>query len=301
MEITQPALSRQMRELEFDVGVSLLERGTRGVELTVAGREFRSDAQAVLGVVDQLPEEIRRAKRGAEERRCVVGVVPHPLVEAMLTRVVVDLESRTPRVRIGTRGLLAAGLPDLMRKSEMDIAIGFVHPARTPLAPNVTIVRLIEDEVSYALLARTHPLAREASLALQDLQEVPLIFPSRESAPPWYDVVMHHFDAAGARPRVHLEYEGVTTIATIVEQGVGWALGFRSYVGHEPSGTALIPLRDFRLPWGIGLLYRKDESRSTILATIDAIISTARQMFPPAVSAPVGTPFTGNASGAVIS
>ena len=279
LEITQPALSRQMRELEYDVGVTLLERQTRGVELTAAGRALHSDAQGVLAVVDRLPADVRRAKRGSEERRCVVAAVPHPGVHEILARVITEMEGRTPRVRVGTRGISTPNIPALLRRSEVDIALGFVIPARTAADSEVARVRLMDDELCYAVLPKTHPLAKEEVLTLKDLQYVPFIFPSREETPPFYDVMMHHLDEAGARPRTHLAYSGIKTITAMIAQGLGWTAGARSFIGHEPAGTAFVRVSDLRLPWGVELLYRKDESRAAILATIDAVIEVADHLY----------------------
>jgi DNA-binding transcriptional LysR family regulator len=280
LDVSQPALSRQMRELEYDVGVTLLERGTRGVALTAPGEAFRSDALAVLAVVDRLPAEVRRAKRGSEERRCVIGTVSHPAVDALLTAVITEMESRSQRVRVGARSLASSDIPKYLRRSEVDLAIAFAIPARTPHDVDFARRRLMDDELSCAVLPAAHPLASAPILSLHDLADLPFVFPTRDEAPPpLYDVLMHQFDAVGARPRTHLAYSGIKTITAMVAQGLGWAIGTRSFLGQAPPGTAVVPLSDFKLPWGIELLYRKDESRPAILATMEAIVEGARQMF----------------------
>jgi len=278
--ITQPALSRQMRDLEYDVGVDLLERGTRGVELTAPGQVFLDDVNDLLTVVDHLSTEVQRAKRGAAQR-CVIGVVPHPHIDKIVATVLADLETRGVRVRAGTRAVGTPFQVDALTKSEIDIGIGFAYPARVPASEHFTRVRLFDDELSFALLPAKHPLAKRSSLSLADLKDVPFIFPGRETFPPVYDVVMHQFSAAGVRPRVDAEYEGVHTIWSLTGEGVGWCLGLREQAHFPPPGTTAIPLRDFKLPWGAELVYRKDESRAAILTAIDAIIDRARQMFPP--------------------
>lgn len=301
LDITQPALSRQMRELEYDIGTQLLERGTRGVELTPAGRALHPDAQGILAVVDQIAAEVKRAQRGAQERRCVIGVVPHPHVDTLVALAVSEMEGRAPRVRVGTRAVDSPLQPEALRASEIDIGIGFAYPARVPSQTLVTRVRILDDEMNQALLAIDHPLATRESVSLADLANVPFIFPERTFFPPLYDVVMHQFESANVTPRRDAEYQGLQTIWALTAQGLGWALGWKEQAHQPPPGTKCIRIRDFHLPWGVELSYRRDESRAPILATIDTIIESARQLFPSKVPASIAKLGPVNASNTLIS
>src|SRR5438034_8242297 len=132
MKVTQPALSRQMRELEYDVSVQLLERGTRGMELTAAGEVFLGDVQSVLAIVDHVPREMRRAVRGSA-LRCVVALVPHPYADRILTRAMADLEGRESRVRMGVRAVMTPQQSEALRAGDVDIGIGHAFPV--PVRP----------------------------------------------------------------------------------------------------------------------------------------------------------------------
>ncbi|HEX7939427.1 MAG TPA: LysR family transcriptional regulator [Gemmatimonadaceae bacterium] len=292
MELTQPALSRQMKELEFDVGVALFERGTRGVELTTAGQAFLADVNGVLTIAEHMKREAGRAQRGTTQH-CVVGVVPHPHVDRLVADLVSEVESHTKFVRIGTRMLGTPSMPAALEHSEIDVALGFAYPIRVPPNPNVIRVRLFDDEMSYALLAPNHPLAGSTSLSVAELSNVPLLFPPRSTFPPVHSVVMHEFDRLGVQPRIDGTYEGVVTIWAMAAQGLGWALGLREQAADPPMGLVSIPLRDFKLPWGGELVYRKDESRAPILAVIDVIVARANHVFTPkrvGTTTPVSTP-----------
>jgi len=280
MDISQPALSRQMKDLEYDVGVSLFERGTRGVELTPAGEAFLTDVTSVLTVVEHMKQEAVRAERGAAQQ-CFIGVVPHPNVDRLVADVVGRLGTGPSRVRIGTRMVGTPSIEGALERSEIDLGIGFIYPARVPASQLVTRVPLYEDEASYALLPKDHPLATSKSLSLADLSDVPFLWPARDVFPPIYDVVMHQFSLAGTQPRIEGTYEGAVTIWAVAAQGLGWAIGLREQAVAPPQGLVSIPLRDFKLPWGGELVYRKDESRVPILAVIDAVVSRAAEIFGP--------------------
>ena len=278
--LSQPALSRQMRELEYDVGVQLLERVTRGVELTAAGEALQSDARGILAVVDRLPAEVKRAKRGALERRCVIGVVPHPHIDTITALTVAEMESRSPRVRVGTRSVESPAQAAALTSSEIDLAIGFRYPARVPTGNEFARVGLFDDEMCYAILAAKHPFPGRAEVSLAELSVVPFMWGPRKFFPALYDVVMHQFELANVRPRVEGEYAGLQTVWALAAQGLGWTLGWEGMAHQPPPGTAMIRISDFSLPWGADLIYRKDESRAPILATIDSMLETARQLFP---------------------
>jgi len=168
--------------------------------------------------------------------------------------------------------LLGIGLFIRLKVEETPVFAAAERSARVPL---------FDDEMNCVLLARTHPLATATSLSTVDLNAVPFLFPARETFPPVHDVVMHEFDRCGARPRIDSTYEGVVTIWAVAAQGLGWALGLREQAADPPMGLKAIPLRDFRLAWGGELLYRKDESRASILTVIDTIVSRARELFKP--------------------
>ncbi len=301
LDLSQPALSRQMRELEYDVGVQLLERVTRGVELTPAGEALQSDARGILAVVDRLPAEVKRAKRGAQERRCVIGCVPHPHVDTIEALTVSEMEARSPRVRVGTRGVESPSQAAALTSGEIDLAIGFRYPARVPTGNDFARVPLFDDEVSYAILSKDSPLAGRAELTLEDLSAVPFMWGPRRFFPALYDVVMHQFELANVRPRVEGEYAGLQTVWALAAQGLGWTLGWKGMAHQPPPGTVMIHITDYKLPWGADLIHRKDESRAPILATIDAMVETARQLFPPKRRVSGGTLPEANASRAVIS
>jgi DNA-binding transcriptional LysR family regulator len=274
MELTQPALSRQMRDLEHDVGVDLLKRETRGMELTEAGESFLADVHGVLSVADHLRKEVSRARRGTAGE-CDIGLVPHPDVSHILGMAVKALAGGTPNVMIKTRSLVSPLQTAALQKSEVDVVVGFAFPVPNQASEGLIRQQLFEDEICAALLRADHPLATGESLSLADLQDVPFLFSSRDFFTRFYDTVMQEFALAGFQPRIDATYDRLVTTWSLVGQGLGWTLGWRSQMREPPVGLRAVPLRDFTLGWGAEIIYRRDESRATILAVIDAIIDAA--------------------------
>ena len=279
--VTQPALSRQMRELEYDVGVALFSRESRGMEITAAGESFRDDVSDVLSVVDKIAQEIHRAERG-QKQRCVIAVVPHPAVDAIVPRVVADLEARGERVRVGTRAIMSIHQAAALHAGEIDISLSYAFPVPKTMVHggHLTTVQLIEDRISVALLPKGHALANQPVLDGSQLGAMPFVWMRRDFYPAFHDVVLARLAAVGLSPRSGGEFEGLTTMLSIVRQGGGWTLGWQSHLHDPPPGLTAVPIADFSLPWGVVMTYRQDEARVPVLATIDALVSHAGQWAP---------------------
>jgi DNA-binding transcriptional LysR family regulator len=277
--VTQPALSRQMRELEYDVGVALFSRESRGMDITTAGETFRDDVADVLSVVDKIPQELRRAARG-QTQRCVIAVVPHPVVDKIVARSLAELEAPGEGVRVGTRMVMSPAQVEALQNGDVDIGLGHTYPVpkSLPAGEHIITVPLFDDRISAALLPKSHPLATRSQLEVRELADIPFIWTGRDFHPSFYDVVFGELARWGLRPRVDREFDGLTTIWSCVLQGGGWTLGWRSHLDEPPLGLAAIPLANFDLPWGVVMSYRQDESRVPVLATIDALMGHATQL-----------------------
>jgi DNA-binding transcriptional LysR family regulator len=299
LEITQPALSRQMRDLEYDVSVKLMERGTRGMELTAAGQGFLSDVKNLLSVADHLRKEVRRAERGSTGR-CEIGVAPHPVALRILGAAMQQLSTTHPSLAVHTRQVPSPQQATALRKSELDVVVGLCFPVPPAASDGLARHRLVDDSLCAALLSTRHPLASAPELSLADLRDVPFLFGGRPFFPRFYDTVMQAFRQAHVEPRIENTYDRLPTTWSIAALGEGWTLGWRSHLDEPPAGLRAVLLRDFHLPWGAELVYRQDESRPVILAVIDAIEAASRAASG-AVTASIARLPSTHASGAVIS
>jgi DNA-binding transcriptional LysR family regulator len=139
------------------------------------------------------------------------------------------------------------------------------------------------DVASCALVACDSPLASRASIAFHELVDIPFLFPDRTFQPALYDQLFSIFEGRAFKPRVDQTYDGLKTIWTMVAEGRGWALGFRSQCESPPPGTKSVPVDGFSLPWGIDVLSRVDESRTLTLLMIDMLHDIARHYQDPAL------------------
>jgi DNA-binding transcriptional LysR family regulator len=179
--ISTPTLSQQIKQLEREVGATLLIRHSRGVELTPAGQVFLARARETIQAAGLALKDTRRAA-GLDEPVLRLGLlngIPGWLPAALE-------QLATDRYPNSTVTLEAGTTTDQLRMlTAGEIDLGLV---RTPLTlPAATTSEHLADEELGVLLAATHPLAAQAELTLDDLAGLELIWIPRAAAPEFYD------------------------------------------------------------------------------------------------------------------
>ena len=288
--ITQPALSRQVRDLEREIGVPLLDRAARGVAPTPAGESFYADAMHVLDQVERLTSEVRRARRGMEGR-CVIGAVPTPLAARAVSRAVRTAAEAFPGTELLVEDIPTPRQPAALMEARIDLGVahGTLGDA---FDPELLRIPLYDDPLDTALLAIDHPLARRRALDIRELAGVPFLFARRSHFPDFYDMVIAAVRRAGIEPSPKDEYDGLETLWALVAEGRGWLLGGSSQRRQPPPRTVGVPLTDLSLPWGVELLQRTDEQRPLVLRMAEIIrqVAAAPAALPPSLGALDGAP-----------
>jgi DNA-binding transcriptional LysR family regulator len=179
--ISQPALSQQIRRLEGELRLKLLERTSHGVRLTPEGAAFLPEATAIVQQVDHATAVARALAEGASGhlRLSYVRTIPGGLPE----RIVREYQRRFPRVHLsadsGSTGANAARL----LIGELDVA--FVHPPLEHAAALGCVEISIEPLV--VAIPSTHPLSRRRRIRREQLAGVPLVYFPRANSPAVYD------------------------------------------------------------------------------------------------------------------
>ena len=181
LHISTPTLSQQIKQLEREVGATLLIRHSRGVELTPAGQVFLARARETIQAAGLALKDTRRAA-GLDEPILRLGLlngIPGWL-PAALEQLAAD------RFPAGTVTLEAGTTTDQLRMlGTGEIDLGLVR-APVTLPPAMTSEQLADEELG-VLLTATHPLAAEPELTLDDLAGLELIWIPRAAAPEFYD------------------------------------------------------------------------------------------------------------------
>lgn len=275
--LAQPTLSKALKDLETDVGATLLTRTARGVAPTGAGESLARDARRILGAADRLASEAQRAVRGASGR-VVVGIAP----AAPFWDLVSDATARLPQtpepIDIVVDEVPTPRQVAQLREASIDLALGHRFPTAPDLEASVVREQLVPDSLDTALLPASHPRAGAAELALTELGDLPFLFMKREFNPAFYDLVLTTMARAHYVPRLEGSYDAIPSIWALVAQGVGWGLGSRAQLASPPRGVAVVPLKDFALPWGVELTYRRAEARPAVLELLAAMRRAAEAL-----------------------
>jgi len=277
--VTQPALSRQLRELEDMLALPLLERSARGVSLAPAGAALAGDCPGVLRSLDRLVRETRRARRGMQGH-CVVGAVATVAASELLGRLLVACANRHPHLHITIEDVATPAQTVALERGEIDLGLAHAYPVLP--TPALRHQRVYEDRLQAALVSTSHPLAGRKRLAAGDLAGVPLLFMDRGFHPLFHDRLMQALGALGLTPRVDSTYDGLQVVWSLAAQGKGWAFGFRSHLKRPPAGTVAVPIAGLDVPWGLDLLRRKVEPSLAVRSVAQVIREVARARTPPA-------------------
>src|SRR5438105_11209746 len=171
LRVAQPALSRQVQDLEDELGVDLLRRSPRGVTLTAEGKLFLEEARELLKRAHESVEKVRARARG-EYGELNVGYAPSPTVE-ILPPALTAFQKALPRVRVLLHDLSSDELFAGLRNATLELAVTVLQPIGNESAG-------IEFELlrTYPLcvaMAATHPFARLKSITLENLAAEPLV------------------------------------------------------------------------------------------------------------------------------
>lgn len=270
LKLTQPALSRQIRDLESAVGMPLVKRIPRGVRVTTAGEVLRGQADLVERLLDRLYSDLRAANRGMKQE-CLIGSVTTPITSRIIARAVRLMDDVHPSVM----DVATPEQPELLRRGRIDIGICHAYPelsAESELGHE----RLVDDLIECALLGKHHRLAGRESLSATEMSEVPFLFMPREFHPLFYDRVLGAFRGLKLEPRIEREYTGLHTVWSIAAQGGGWALGFRSHRKDPPENLVAVPIKGLSVQWGLDMMWRKEDANPWVARVVEAVRQTSR-------------------------
>lgn len=236
LHIAQPPLSQQIRQLERELGVTLLTRSTRKVELTPAGECYLQRARAILASIDDAGEEAGRVAAG-ELGRLAIGFTGSATYELLpwLARV---LRRELPGIELDLRGEMLT--PDQVAALlDRSLDLGFLRP---PVRHTDVEVRVLRREPLIAVLPETHPLAGRSHVRLADLRDEPFItYPSHHRSVV-YEAVLDACQRAGFSPRGTEEVRETSTLVSFVAAGLGVALVPASVQHLQITGAQYRPL-----------------------------------------------------------
>lgn len=261
LHIAQQSLSQQIRTLEAQLGVTLLRRSSRGVELTGAGAALLREARPVLAQAERAVEAVRRAARG-EQGELRVGFLAS-VANYVMPPIVRAFRERHPGVTLRTQDVTIASLVAGLREGSLDAGL-----SRPPLVDDLATERVLREPVA-AVLPEGHPLADRDELTLADLAGEPWVLTPRASWPPWHRKYDEDFARAGYRPRVVQRGTSVQGLLALVAAGVGVTRLPLSARSLRDGGVTFVPLAGDEAD--VVLVWRPDASNPALPALRDAV------------------------------
>jgi DNA-binding transcriptional LysR family regulator len=251
LHVTQQAVSQQVKALERLLGVTLLERSSRRVELTPEGLVFLADCRRVLAGADRAARRVQAAARGEAGTLRLV----YTLVSAFETAPVLlaRLDKDYPLLKVDAREVFGSDVSTLVRDGACDLALA-------PLTsyPDDIRQRTVRREVVRLAVGESHRFADREQIELVSLRDETLELWPHEMAPGYYDAMIAACRTAGFEPRVDQHGAGSTVWGYIAE-GRGVGLVVSSLIEQLPHGIKLIDLAPPRPMLTVNAVWRQDQ------------------------------------------
>jgi DNA-binding transcriptional LysR family regulator len=253
--IAQPALSRQIQDLEKELGFTLFDRLPRGVKLSAAGKLFLSDAQRILQEVEGAKlraERVATGKAGTLRVGFVEALSWHGVVPDSFRR----FRRRQPDVELELHPMLSLQQIEAVRSGKLDA--GFIFSLEEP---DGDFGQLQVARYKLMLAApQGHTVTRLKRLRLCDLRDSPFIWVHRWVTPVYYDRMMQVCLRGGLEaPRIVQHVVDHATMLSLVSCRLGVAFVSETTRWQCPRGVTLLPVADLDFPVPFYLIWRKED------------------------------------------
>jgi len=269
LHVSQPALSRQVRDLEDELGFLLLERHANSMRLTEGGRVFLEEARAVLQRAEAAVKTARAAANGGRGE-LHIGYAPS-LTARILPPALRLFQAEQPGVRVTWHDSSTEEMLTGLRENQLHIAF-LVRPTRAMLR-GLQFEDLAHDPLRLAL-PPNHPLAQKSHVTLAQAAVEPLIVYSRKEYPEYHELLKSLFASGKTKLRIAEEHDSVTSLIAAVEAGNGVALAPESLTCISGPRLKLVPFSPAAKPLIVGAAWL----RSGLNATAKRFLSCARSV-----------------------
>jgi DNA-binding transcriptional LysR family regulator len=270
LHVAQPALSRQIQDLEREIGFLLFDRLPRGVRLSAAGTLFLSDARRILQDVEEATRRAERVGLG-KAGTLRIGIATSLSWHALVADAVREFRRRETDVELVVHHMLSVHQVEAVLSGRLDA--GFAA-SMTPWHKELAHWQFAKDRLLLAV-PKGHSLAKRTKVRLRDLQNVPFIWFQRWTNPTFDDELMEACARGGLKtPRIVQEATDRDTQLGLVQCRIGVAWMNESTRWHCPRGVVLLPVVDMHVRLQFSLVWKKDNS-SPLLRKFVAQVESA--------------------------
>ena len=253
LHISQPAVSRQVRDLEDEIGLPLLRRVGKSVRLTDAGRVFLNEARAILNGTNEAVVKTR-VVGGKSETELQVG--DFPLVAArIMPRLLRSYQEAMPNVHVKLHDWPVEKEIAAVRQGRLQLAI-IIPPLTGNVRRELRFQELVTIRVCLAV-SRNHPFARRKAVSLTEAAREPFIGLLHEEYPQHRVYVNAIFAGVKDKPRFVEEHDGWSELFFAVDAGRGVAIASNAFNHALGDGVKLLPLTPEPKRVPVGIISRK--------------------------------------------
>lgn len=240
LHMAQPPLSQQIRQLEAELGLTLLTRTTRRVDLTPAGAAYLERAREILSAVDAAAHEAASIASGRRGRLLIgcVGSATYSLLPALAR----TLRAELPEVEFGFRGeMLSPDQAAALTDGTLDLGLLRPLPTGNSGGPGLSITHLRQESLLVAI-PRDHRFAGRRRVRIADLDGEGLVIHAGSGRSAMNAMIQELFDAAGIRSHIAHEVAETSTLVTFVAAGLGVAIVPEPTAALAVPGVVYVPL-----------------------------------------------------------
>ena len=268
--VAQPALSQQIRRLEAELGLALVQRTTRSVSMTEAGEALVARARRALAEIDAARAELG-GLLGVQAGRLSIGAL-HTMGPIDLGALLASFHSHHPAVELSVREQSSDELAEMLRDDAIELA--FLSVTERIHSRGLTLYPLLTEEL-VAVLPPAHRLARRRRVRLVELADEPFIS-FREGAR-LRELLVSAAETKGFEPRIAFESNESRNIRSLVSRGLGVAIVPRSDADEPGAAIAVAALVEPSLTRDVTLALR---SQRRLSPAAMAFIALTRSVFP---------------------
>jgi DNA-binding transcriptional LysR family regulator len=269
LNMTQPALSRRIRDMELELGVELFKRDRRGVTLTAAGRMLRDDAGRIVRSLEKSFQRVQ-GLAATESVDFRLALNESALRNADVITALDSFRRAYPEVRIEFRPMYSDAQVKALQKGEVDAGLLYDFGFREL---GLCVAPIASEHMALALPSH-HRLARRPALRLEDLADEPMSLPARAAGAPLLDRMLAAWAAAGLSPHGVIETESSETVLSAAASGM--ALGFVNDAMPAPRNVVLRQVSDFNVPLDLSLVWHPDNETPALDRFIQAMMDQVR-------------------------
>lgn len=269
LNMAQPPLTRQIQQLEQELGVQLFNRNSRRVELTEVGSVFVEEARRILGQVERSVEITQRVSRGEVGRLAIAfeGSSAYDVIPASLK----IYRERYPDVQLVMLGMTTAQQVEALRQKQ--IQVGFVVPPLQDQVNDLVLETVLEAPLILAL-PESHPLAAQSKVKVRSLVNEAFILGQRNSGCGWYDQVITLCRRAGFSPHVVQEVNEMQVLLGLVAAGLGIAILSGAAKQFQRSGIVYRELQPASPEVALAIVWQEGDSS----VVLQSFLKTVREV-----------------------